>query len=173
MEREIEEEETKESSPLLPKKPSVEIRLYRRGKGPIGVFKSGLGGYEQDQLEIGDICDKYGLKSVYAFGPESGRGAPIRFNQKNGRSILPYKDGSVIVIDGEPKDSLLKPFTKILIGLAVTTFMIVLVMKENPKWMEKLNFSGGRVPPWVLACAVIVFTRMRKRTKDFFQNRGW
>ncbi|KAL7262745.1 hypothetical protein ACSBR1_000999 [Camellia fascicularis] len=102
-----------ESSPLLPnpprtrtvrtKVPEVEVHLYRRGKGPIDVFKSGLGGWDQNQLEIGDILDKYGFKSVFAFNPQTGRGAPIRFNPRNGRSVLPYNDGSVIFIDGEPK----------------------------------------------------------------------
>ncbi|THG18258.1 hypothetical protein TEA_017202 [Camellia sinensis var. sinensis] len=102
-----------ESSLLLPnpprtrtvrtKVPEVEVHLYRRGKGPIDVFKSGLGGWDQNQLEIGDILDKYGFKSVFAFNPQTGRGAPIRFNPRNGRSVLPYNDGSVIFIDGEPK----------------------------------------------------------------------
>ncbi|CAL5386274.1 unnamed protein product [Camellia sinensis] len=172
-----------ESSLLLPnpprtrtvrtKVPEVEVHLYRRGKGPIDVFKSGLGGWDQNQLEIGDILDKYGFKSVFAFNPQTGRGAPIRFNPRNGRSVLPYNDGSVIFIDGEPKDSLLKPITKILIGVALITFTIIFVMKENPEWMQKLYLSGGRIPPWVLACVVIVFTRFRKRTRDFPRKRGW
>ncbi|GMP80040.1 hypothetical protein CsSME_00035294 [Camellia sinensis var. sinensis] len=68
-------------------------------------------------------------------------------------------------------DSLIKPITKILLAVAVSTFMIVLVMKESPEWMKKLNLSGGRFPPWILACVVIVFTRMRKRTKDFLTKR--
>ncbi|XP_058218442.1 uncharacterized protein LOC131329361 isoform X2 [Rhododendron vialii] len=168
-----------ESLPLLPTKrsvrtkvPEVEVHLYRRGTGPIDVFKSALGGWEQDQIEIGGILDKYGFKSVFAFNPESGRGVPIRFHPKNGRSLLPYADGSVIFIDGEPKDSLLKPITKILLGVAVITFMIVFVMKESPEWMQKLSLYGGRVPPWILACVVIVFTRLRKRTRDFLEKRG-
>ncbi|KAI8550725.1 hypothetical protein RHMOL_Rhmol06G0130000 [Rhododendron molle] len=69
-------------------------------------------------------------------------------------------------------DSLLKPITKILLGVAVITFMIVFVMKESPEWMQKLNLSGGRVPPWILACAVIVFTRLSKRTRDFLKRQG-
>lgn len=83
--------------------PEVEIRLYRQGKGPIDVFKSSLGGWDQNQLEVRDILDKYGLKSIYAFSPQSGRGVPIRFHPRNGRSILGYKDGSVVHIDGEPQ----------------------------------------------------------------------
>ncbi|XP_057469290.1 uncharacterized protein LOC130758406 [Actinidia eriantha] len=169
-----------ESSPLLPnpprtrsvrtKVPEVEVHLYRSGKGPIHVFKSGLGGWEQDQLEVREILDKYGFKSIFAFNAETGRGVPFRFNPRNGRSLLSYTDGSVIFIDGEPKDSLLKPITKILLGVAVITFLIVFVMKETPEWMQKL--SGGRFPPWILACVVIVFTRMRKRTRDFLEKRG-
>ena len=85
------------------KVPEVEVHLFRRGKGPIAVFKSSLGGWDQDQLEVRDILDKYGLKSLFAFTPGSGRGVPIRFHPRNGRSMLPYKDGSVLYVDGEPK----------------------------------------------------------------------
>ncbi|XP_071731824.1 uncharacterized protein [Rutidosis leptorrhynchoides] len=158
------------SKSVRTKVPEVEVHLFRCGKGPIDTFKSNLGGWDQDQLEVRDILDKYGFKSVYAFNTQSGRGVPIRFNPRNGRSILPYKDGSVIYIDGEPKDSLIKPITRIFIGVAVITAMIILVMKETPGWAKKFNFTGVNfsVPPWVLACVVIVFTRLRKRTKDFF-----
>lgn len=106
------EENADESTALLPnprtksvrtKVPEVEINLYRSGKGPIEVFKSSLGGWDQDQLEVRDILDKYGFKAIYAFNTEAGRGVPIRFNPKNGRSLLPYTDGAVIYIDGEPK----------------------------------------------------------------------
>lgn len=107
---EVEAEEEGETTPLIPTKktvktkvPEVEIRLYRQGKGPIEVFRSALGGWDQDQLEVLDILDKYGLKALFAFNPESGRGAPIRFNHKNGRSVLSYSDGAVILVDGEPK----------------------------------------------------------------------
>ncbi|KAF8025148.1 hypothetical protein BT93_F2100 [Corymbia citriodora subsp. variegata] len=155
------------------KVPEVEIHLYRQGKGPVEVFKASLGGWDQDQLEVRDILDKYGLKSIFAFNPGSGRGAPIRFNHRNGRSMLPYKDGAVIYVDGEPQDSLVKPITKILVGIAVTALLIALVSKENPEWLHKLNIFGGNFPPWILACVVIVFTRMRKRTKDFLKKYGW
>lgn len=85
------------------KVPQVEIHLFRQGKGPIGVFKTDLAGWEQDQLEVRDILEKYGFKSLFAFNPGSGRGVPIRFHPRNGRSLLPYKDGSVVYVDGEPK----------------------------------------------------------------------
>ncbi|XP_065848169.1 uncharacterized protein [Euphorbia lathyris] len=154
------------------KVPEVEIRLYRRGKGPIDVFKSSLGGWDQDQLEVRDILEKYGFKSIYAFNPSLGRGAPIRF-ARNGRSLLGYRDGSVIHVDGEPTESLIKPVTKILLGVAVITLLITMVLKEPPEWIKKSNIFGGSFPPWILACAVVVFTRMRKRTGDFLKKRGW
>lgn len=94
---EIEEEQEER------KVPEVEIQLYRQGRGPIAVFKSKLGGWEQDQLEVIDILDNYGLKSIYAFNTQSGRGVPIRFNPRNGRSILTYRPGAVVYVDGEPK----------------------------------------------------------------------
>ncbi|EPS62899.1 hypothetical protein M569_11895, partial [Genlisea aurea] len=149
------------------KVPEAEVHIYKRGKGPIGVANMALGGWNQDQLEIRDILDKYGFKSVYAFAPGSGRGAPIRFNQRNGRSLLSYRDGSVVYLDGEPKDSVVQPITKILVGVTVITSVIILVVKETPEWAKKLNLSSS--PPWILACAVIVFTRMRKRTRKFLE----
>ncbi|KAK2420727.1 WD repeat protein [Trifolium repens] len=156
------------------KVPEVEIHLFRQGKGPVVVFKSALGGWEQDQLEVGDILEKHGLKTVYTFNHQSRvRGVPVRFNPKNGRSILSYRDGAVVYLDGEPKDSLVKPITRILVGVALITLMIVIVSRDTPEWMKKLNFSSGNFPPWILACVVIVFTRMRKRTKDFLTRRGW
>lgn len=154
------------------KVPEVEVWLYNQGKGPVDVFKSGLGGWDQDQLEVGEILDKYGFKSVYAFTPGSGRGAPIRFNPRNGRSLLSYRDGSVVYIDGQPKDSLIKPITRILMGIAFVTVLIIVAVRETPDWARKLNFSGGRIPPWVLACAVILFTRLRKRTRNFLEKRN-
>ncbi|GAB2209524.1 hypothetical protein Drorol1_Dr00026742, partial [Drosera rotundifolia] len=151
--------------------PSVEIHLYKEGKGPMAVFKAELGGWEQDQLEVREILEKYGLNRIYAFSPSSGRSVPIRFG-RNGRSVLGYKDGAVLCIDGEPKDSLIKPITKILVGVAVITILIALFVKETPAWEEKLNLRGTRIPPWLITCAIIVFTRWRKRTRDFLQNRG-
>lgn len=70
------------------------------------------------------------------------------------------------------QDSLIKPVTKILFGVAVITLLITLVTKETPQWVRRLNVFGGNFPPWILACMVIVFTRMRKRTKDFLKKYG-
>ncbi|KNA07028.1 hypothetical protein SOVF_175690 [Spinacia oleracea] len=156
------------------KVPEIELHVYRQGKGPIAVSKSSLGGWDQDQLEVRDILEEYGFKSIYAFNPnDGGRAVPIRFHPKNGRSFLPYKDGSVICIDGEPKDSLINPVTRIIVGVALLTILIAIVVTESPAWAEKFNMKGWRIPPWLLTCAIIVFTRMRKRTHDFFKNRGW
>ncbi|XP_057445937.1 uncharacterized protein LOC130738049 [Lotus japonicus] len=156
------------------KVPEVEIHLFRQGKGPVAVFKMNLGGWEQDQLEVRDILDKHGFKSLYAFNPQfRSRGVPVRFNPRNGRSLLTYRDGVVVYLDGEPKDSLVQPVTRILIGVAVVTLMITILSRDTPEWMKKLNVSSVNFPPWILACVVIVFTRMRKRTKDFLKRRGW
>ncbi|XP_027367324.1 uncharacterized protein LOC113873418 [Abrus precatorius] len=150
----------------------VEIHLFRRGHGPIAVFKSKLGGSQHNQLEVRHILHNHSLKSMFAFNPQSGRAVPIRFNPKTGRSILTYRNGAVIFVDGEPKDSLLKPVTRILVGVVLITIMILLVSRESPQWIHKLNFSGVNFPPLILACVVIVFTRMRKRTKDFLSKWG-
>ncbi|KAL6269405.1 hypothetical protein ACE6H2_026316 [Prunus campanulata] len=155
------------------KVPEVEVYLYRRGKGPIDTFRTSLGGWDQNQLEVRDILDKYGFKSLYAFNTGSGRGVPIRFNPRNGRSMLAYKDGSTVHIDGEPKDSLIQPVTKILLGVPVITVLITLVLRDPPQWVQKLNISGGNFPPWIIALVVIVFTRMRKRTGDLLKKYGW
>ncbi|KAF7141482.1 hypothetical protein RHSIM_Rhsim06G0093300 [Rhododendron simsii] len=145
-----------ESLPLLPTKrslrtmvPEVEVHLYRRGTGPIDVFKSALGGWEQDQIEIGGILDKYGFKSVFAFNPESGRGFPIRFHPRNGRSLLPYADGSVIVIDGEPKVRLSDTGTS---SSGRATLISPSDYFADPDMSRRLNLaamvgcSGSRVP---------------------------
>ncbi|KAI3945844.1 hypothetical protein MKW98_023118 [Papaver atlanticum] len=176
-----EDDEVEETQPLLnpnpktvkTKVPEVEINVYRKGRGPIDKFKTNLGGWDQDRLEVVDILDKYGFKTIFAFNTDKGRGVPIRFNARNGRSLLPYRDGSVVFIDGEPKDSLVKPISKILFGLAMSVLLISFVLKERPAWFEKLNAYGGNFPPWAIACAVIVFTRMRKRTRDFLAKFGF
>lgn len=101
------------------KVPEVEIHLYRQGKGPIAIFKSTLGGWDQDQIEVRDILDKYGLKSIYAFKPQSGRGVPIRFNPRNGRSVLNYRDGGVVYIDGEPQVCLRSQYGYVILFLFI------------------------------------------------------
>lgn len=104
------------------KVPEVEVHLYRNGKGPIDVFKTSLGGWDQDQLEVRDILYKHGFKCIFAFKPQTGRGVPIRFNPRNGRSILTYRDGSVIYIDGEPMVLLIFVFNFFFLVLFIIYF---------------------------------------------------
>ncbi|KAL4195535.1 hypothetical protein AMTRI_Chr05g65140 [Amborella trichopoda] len=167
---EVEESSDKQTETRVPE---VEVHLYKRGKGPNDVFKSSLGGWDQDRLEVHDILEKYSLKSIYAFNPSSGRGVPIRFNPKNGRSLLPYRDGAVVFIDGEPKDPLIKPITKMLFGVAAITLLISIFVRETPSWLQNPSFLGVTFPPWILACMVIVFTRLKKRTRGLLQKYGW
>ncbi|KAG2384504.1 uncharacterized protein HKW66_Vig0147320 [Vigna angularis] len=88
----------------------------------------------------------------------------------NGDYALKFRIESLLC---SSDDSLIKPVTRILVGVALIIFMITLVSRDTPDWLKKLNFSGVNFPPWILACVVIVFTRMRKRTKDFLKKRGW
>jgi len=81
----------------------VEIHLFRQGEGPIAVFESELGGCEHNRLEVREILHKHSFKSIFAFNPRSGRAVPIRFNPKTGYSVLSYRNGAVLYIDGEPK----------------------------------------------------------------------
>ncbi|KAF9610802.1 hypothetical protein IFM89_024934 [Coptis chinensis] len=229
------------SKSVTTKVPEVEIQLFNKGKGPIEIFKSSLGGWDQDRLEVVDILEKYGFKSLFAYNQKMGRGVPIRFNARNGRSLITYKDGSVIFVDGEPKeewweaieergrsgvgvmrnlrrirgrgwrksrwelgrqdsldrlcdgrigfgalrtlrnfcrdgfqDSLVNPITKIVVGIVVITILIALALKETPDWVKSLQLPGGmNFPPWILALVVIVFIRLRKRTRDFLKKFGW
>ncbi|WVZ69065.1 hypothetical protein U9M48_017915 [Paspalum notatum var. saurae] len=155
--------------------PEVEVQLFRRGR-PVAVFRSPLGGWTQDQLDVGDILEQHGLKSIFVFDPAARkRGIAIRFNPRNGRSLLTYAPGSTIFLDGEPKDPLLKPITKMLIGIAAMTVVAAVLLKEAkmPEWLQASKLGTVSFPPWVLACMVIVFIRLRKRTKDAMKKFGW
>ncbi|KAK8949148.1 hypothetical protein KSP39_PZI006217 [Platanthera zijinensis] len=152
------------------KVPEVDVQLFLRGKGPIAAFRSSLGGWDQDHLEIQDILDKHGLKALFSFNPTTGRGVPIRSNPKNGRSVLSYTDGSLILLDGEPKDPFLKPITKILVVAVLVSILISIFVKDSPDWLQNLKSLTGMFPPWVLACAVVVFIRLRKRTKGLLKK---
>ena len=156
--------------------PEVEVQLFRRGRGPVAVFRSPLGGYTQDQLEVGDILEKHGLKCVFAFDAASrARGVAIRFNPRNGRSLLPYAADSTIFLDGEPKDPLLKPITKVMLTVCTMTVVVAVLLKEGkmPEWLKGTKLGNLKFPPWVLACMVIVFMRLRKRTRDVMKKIGW
>jgi hypothetical protein len=40
-----------------------------------------------------------------------------------------------------------------------------------PEWLSS-RLGAVNFPPWVLACMVIVFVRLRKRTKDAMKKFG-
>ncbi|GER46331.1 mitochondrial import inner membrane translocase [Striga asiatica] len=83
-------QKTSESDPIHPKTRTItmKVHVYKQGKGPIDIIKMGLAGWDQDQFEVREIMDKYGFKSMYTFTPGFGRGVPIQFNLRNGRSLL-------------------------------------------------------------------------------------
>ncbi|EAZ10825.1 hypothetical protein OsJ_00662 [Oryza sativa Japonica Group] len=86
--------------------PSVEVRLYRRGAGPVAVFRSALVGPRRDRLQVRAIQAEHGLRALFAFKPESSlRGIRIRPGPAAaaGCSAVPFRDGAVIALDGEPK----------------------------------------------------------------------
>eukprot|EP01018_Ginkgo_biloba_P032067 Gb_09091 [translate_table: standard] len=170
----MEEESSKgdECTEKVGKFGEVEVHLYIRGKGPIHVFKATLGGWDEDRLDLQQIMDDYGLKALYAFSTRSGRGLRLRINPRNGLSILPYT-GKLVCIDAEPKDSLIKPISKILLVLAVFTFLAAMVLREPPQWIHKVKFLGGGSFSWTVAIIIFVFSRLRKRIRDILKRYGW
>lgn len=151
--------------------PEVEVHLYVKGEGPIHVFKTLLGGWDQDRLDLQQIMDDYGLKVLYAYSARSGRGLRLRLNPRNGLSMLPYK-GNLVCIDGEPKDSWLKPISKILMLLALVTLLVTMILREPPQWMHKLKFMGGGLSLWTVAIIVIVISRLRKKLMNLLRSYG-
>ncbi|KAJ4873281.1 hypothetical protein Rs2_45057 [Raphanus sativus] len=171
-ERDPQQKIEEETTPLLDGESNSRTATTKVPGVRIDVFKSNLGGWEQNQLEVRSILEKYGLKSIFAFNVERGRAAPIRCHPRNGWSVLPYRDGAVVYIDGEPQDSMLKPITRIVLGVVIVMLLTTFLLKDPPAWIKN-NISMGNFPPWVLACIVIVVTRARKRTRDFFKKCGW
>ncbi|KAJ3694128.1 hypothetical protein LUZ60_009608 [Juncus effusus] len=145
----------------------VEVHLYRRGKGPTTIFRSGLVGPGSDRLDVRSILTKYGLRSLFAFKPPAGRGFKIRFDQSSGWSTLPYKAGSVVCFDSEVKGSLIKPMAIILIGVTVPVIAVLVLMKELPYQYQirPKSLVGSLFPPWLLAFGVIIYTRMRRQPR--------
>jgi hypothetical protein len=85
--------------------PSVEVHLYRRGAGPVAIFRSDLAGPRRDRLDVRRIQASHGLRALFAFRPEGsrrGRGLRIRCDPAAGYSALPFRDGAAIALDGEP-----------------------------------------------------------------------
>ncbi|KAL5079431.1 hypothetical protein RYX36_007852, partial [Vicia faba] len=100
---------------------------------------------EQNCLDVRHILHKHSLKSIFTFNPRYDRVAHIRFNPENRNSALPYRNDVVLYIDNEPKESLLKPLSRILIRFALITIMVQMgdqMRKIRPNDVMKL---GDRV----------------------------
>jgi hypothetical protein len=90
--------------------PFVEVRLYRRGADPVALFRSRLAGPRRDRLDVRRIQTEHGLRALFAFKPgDSRRGLLIRPDPVAGYSALPFRNGAVIVLDGEPKVCIDRP----------------------------------------------------------------
>ena len=83
----------------------VQVQLYVRGQGPVHEFISNLKGWEPNRLDVNEIKEKYGMKSLFAFSIISGRGLELAANPRNGLSLITYRGlpGTVIRLDGEPR----------------------------------------------------------------------
>ncbi|KAF8663202.1 hypothetical protein HU200_055804 [Digitaria exilis] len=146
--------------------PFVEVRLYRRGAGPVAIFRSDLSGPRRDRLDVRRIQANHGLRALYAFKPEgSRRGLRIRCDPTTGYSALPFRDGAAIALDGEPKESWTKPASVIVAGLLVPAVMAVVVVNGVPEPLRSWRVINGMLPPWILVSAVIIFARARTRPR--------
>eukprot|EP00252_Welwitschia_mirabilis_P010723 TRINITY_DN24161_c0_g1_i1.p1 TRINITY_DN24161_c0_g1~~TRINITY_DN24161_c0_g1_i1.p1 ORF type:complete len:177 (-),score=21.71 TRINITY_DN24161_c0_g1_i1:318-848(-) len=162
---EVNEEEAKlldEKKKNSKAKPEIEVELYVKGKGPIHVFRTPLVGWDQDRIDLLHIMEEHGFKALYAFNPNSGRGLRLRFNPRNGLSLLPYH-ARAVRIDGEPKDSLLMPISRVLLLLAFLTLALSMILRDPPEWVQKLKFLQGDSFPWTWVTFVVVLIRLRKR----------
>lgn len=65
------------------------------------------------------------------------------------------------------------PVTKILLAVTLLTLLAAIYFRETPKWFTSSKLSSLNFPPWVLACIIIAFTRLHKRTKDVLKKFGW
>ncbi|KAL5220876.1 hypothetical protein ABZP36_025589 [Zizania latifolia] len=159
------------TAPLLepaasPRDPSVEVRLYRRGTGPVAVFRSGLVGPRRDRLPVRAIQAEHGLRSIFAFKAEdSRRGLQIRPDPAGGYSALPFRDGAAVALDGEPKESWTKPASVIVAGLLVPAVMVAMALNGVPEPLRSSRVANAVFPPWILASAVIIFARVRTRPR--------
>uniref|UniRef100_A0ACD5VL92 Uncharacterized protein n=1 Tax=Avena sativa TaxID=4498 RepID=A0ACD5VL92_AVESA len=167
----IAQEEESLTMPLLelaaiPRNPSVEVRLYRRGAGPAKVFRSGLKGPRRDRLDVRGIQAEHGLRVLFAFKPEvSRRGLRIRPDPATGHSALPFRDGAAIVLDGEPKVSWMKPVSTIAAGLLVTAAMAALAVNGVLDSLRSSTVAMTISAPWILASVFTIFFRFRTRPR--------
>ncbi|KAL6838744.1 hypothetical protein ACP4OV_031458 [Aristida adscensionis] len=147
--------------------PSVEVRLYRRGAGPVAVFRSALTGPRRDRLDVRRIQAEHRLRALFAFQPQGARrGLRIRIDPAAACcSALPFRDGAAIALDGEPRESWTKPASVIVAGLLVPAVMAVLAVKGVPEPLRSSKAVNAVFPPWILASAVIIFARARTRPR--------
>ncbi|KAG0536181.1 hypothetical protein BDA96_03G042500 [Sorghum bicolor] len=148
--------------------PFVEVRLYRRGAGPVAIFRSDLSGPRRDRLDVRRIQASHGLRALFAFrpeGPRRGRGLRIRCDPAAGYSALPFRDGAAIALDGEPRESWTKPVSVIVAGLLVPAVMAAVAVNGMPEPLRSSRLVNGIFPPWILVSAVIIFARARTRPR--------
>ncbi|XP_066316995.1 uncharacterized protein [Miscanthus floridulus] len=148
--------------------PFVEVRLYRRGAGPVAIFRSDLSGPGRDRLDVRRIQASQGLRALFAFrpeGPRRGRGLRIRCDPAAGYSALPFRDGAVIALDGEPRESWTKPVSVIVAGLLVAAVMAAVAVNGVPEPLRSSRLVNGMFPPWILVSVVIIFARARTRPR--------
>ncbi|NP_001144412.1 uncharacterized protein LOC100277349 [Zea mays] len=148
--------------------PSVEVHLYRRGAGPVAIFRSDLAGPRRDRLDVRRIQASHGLRALFAFRPEGsrrGRGLRIRCDPAAGYSALPFRDGAAIALDGEPGESWTKPVSVIVAGLLVLAVMAAVAANGVPEPLRSSRLANGIFAPWILFSAVIIFARARTRPR--------
>uniref|UniRef100_A0A0D9UXM6 Uncharacterized protein n=1 Tax=Leersia perrieri TaxID=77586 RepID=A0A0D9UXM6_9ORYZ len=148
--------------------PSVEVRLYRRGAGPVAVFRSSLVGPRRDRLQVRAIHAQHALRALFAFNPNSSlRGLRIRPDPSaaGGYSALPFRDGAAISLDGEPKGSWTKPAAMIVAGVVVPAVMVAVAWNGVPEALRSSRVVNAVFPPWILASAVIIYARVRNRPR--------
>ncbi|KAE8815239.1 hypothetical protein D1007_07367 [Hordeum vulgare] len=97
----------------------------------------------------GDILEKHGLKSVFAFDAASrARGVAIHSTPRNGYSLLPYAANSTIFLDGEPNalmwiktatDGLLETLSSVLELSAAKKVGIGLALSDSDNSGMKLK----------------------------------
>ncbi|XP_024540006.1 uncharacterized protein LOC112349586 [Selaginella moellendorffii] len=150
----------------MSRQPLVEVELFIDGKGPEHVFKAPLGGWDQNRLDLEQIMIDYKLRAIYAYSLSSGRGQRLRYNPRNGLSMLPYsgKSDSVIRLDGDPKRSRLVPVIKIGVGIGFIVAMVTCIFVDFSRdWIQALrNASAGRMMLVVCFVTMIILQISRQ-----------
>ncbi|OEL25455.1 hypothetical protein BAE44_0013527 [Dichanthelium oligosanthes] len=114
--------------------PFVEVRLYRRGAGPVAIFRSDLSGPRR--------------------APHPGKPRPPGAVRLQARGLPPRP------LDQE---SWTKPMSVIVAGLLVPAVMAAIAVNGVPEPLRSWRVINGVLPPWILVSAVIIFARARTR----------